>query len=221
MCLFMQASTHKADKDSTLSKLLAAATKTVRQKGYAATSVDDICRAAGVSKGAFFHYFASKEDLAVAAADAWRQDADHLFATAPHNGLADPLDRILAYIDFRRELIAGRPEDFSCYAGTLLQESFASSEVLRKACASNIVGHAKSLEADIEAAMRRYNPAGKWTAPSLALHIQAVLQGAFVVAKATDDACDAIESVNHLHAYVRLLFGSQQNRGTNDAPHSD
>ena len=209
----MQANSGNANKDSTRGKLLASATKTVRKYGYAATSVDDICRAAGVSKGAFFHYFGSKEELAATAADAWREDAESLFTSAAYNSLPDPLDRVLAYIDFRRELIEGRPEDFSCYAGTLLQESFASSEVLRNACAATIVGHAESLEADIEAAVQLHRPVGKWTARSLALHIQSVLQGAFILAKATDDARDAIDSVNHLHAYVRLLFGSRQNRG--------
>ncbi len=209
----MQTSSRNPDKDSTRGKLLASATRTVRRNGYAATSVDDICRAAGVSKGAFFHYFGSKEELAATAAEAWREDAERLFSSAPYNQLPDPLERILAYIDFRRELIEGRPEEFSCYAGTLIQESFASSEVLRVACAASLVGHARSLEADVEAAMRLHRPVGKWTARSLALHIQAVLQGAFIMAKATDDARDAIESVSHLHAYVRLLFGSRQDRG--------
>jgi TetR/AcrR family transcriptional regulator, transcriptional repressor for nem operon len=36
----------------------------VRRKGLSATSVDDICAAAGVSKGAFFHHFKSKDALA-------------------------------------------------------------------------------------------------------------------------------------------------------------
>lgn len=44
------------------------------------------------------------------------------------------------------------------------------------------------LEADIEAAMRELNTAPDWTAKSLALHTQAVIQGAFILAKATGGA---------------------------------
>jgi TetR/AcrR family transcriptional regulator, transcriptional repressor for nem operon len=56
-------------------KLIEAAIATVRYKGFSATSVDEICAAAGVTKGAFFHHFASKEALAVAAAGAWTDSA--------------------------------------------------------------------------------------------------------------------------------------------------
>ena len=45
-----------------------------------------------------------------------------------------------------------------------------------------------------------------WTAESLALHTQAVLQGAFILAKAKGDAAIAANSIAHLRRYVELLF---------------
>ena len=41
-------------------KLLEAGVRLVREQGYAATSVEQLCQLAGVTKGAFFHHFASK-----------------------------------------------------------------------------------------------------------------------------------------------------------------
>ena len=49
-----------------------------------------------------------------------------------------------------------------------------------------------------------------WTAESLALHTQAVLQGAFILAKAKDSVSVAIDSINHLKRYVTLLFSRPQ-----------
>jgi TetR/AcrR family transcriptional regulator, transcriptional repressor for nem operon len=46
----------------------------------------------------------------------------------------------------------------------------------------------------------------KWTAKSLAFHAQAVLQGAFNLAKAKGDAAIASESIEHLRRYVEHLF---------------
>ena len=55
-------------------KLLDAALAVIRGKGFAATSVDELCQAAGVTKGAFFHHFHTKEELGVAAAAPLRRD---------------------------------------------------------------------------------------------------------------------------------------------------
>ena len=77
-------------------KLIDAAHATVRYKGFSATSVDEICVAAGVTKGAFFHHFASKEALAVAAAGAWTDIAEQRIFTLPDwVRIADPLDRLM------------------------------------------------------------------------------------------------------------------------------
>lgn len=193
-------------------KLLNAAIEVVRQQGYAATSVDELCKKAGVTKGAFFHHFETKDALAVAAANHWSETTSALFAQAPYHAPADPLDRVLAYIDFRRELLRGAPAEFTCFVGTTVQESFATNDDIRAACKQSIFGHAETLVADISEAMRRHNVKGNWTAQSLALHTQAVLQGAFILAKASGNAATAVDSANHLRRYIELLFNRPKKR---------
>ena len=188
------------------SKLLDAAVEIIRQKGYAATSVDELCARAGVTKGAFFHHFPSKDSLAVAAANYWQELSDALFAAAPYHRLNDPLDRILGYLDFRRAMLRGDVAEFSCLAGTLLQEAYQTHPDIRLACDATIGSHAATVESDIADAMKRYRIRAPWTAESLALHTQAVLQGAFILAKGKGDAAVAEDSIDHLRRYVELLF---------------
>lgn len=195
------------ERGNARSRLLEAARDVIRAKGFAATSVDDLCRAADVTKGAFFHHFASKEALGVAAAEFWRQETTGFFAGAPYHRPADALDRVLAYVAFRKAIIAGDLPAFTCLVGTMAQEVHASAPDIRDACGRSIFGHAATLEADIEQARRDHGiTTADWTAGSLARHTQAVLQGGFVLAKAGNDPALARESLDHLDRYIRHLF---------------
>jgi len=51
-------------------------------------AIEDICDAAGLTKGSFFHHFDSKEDLALAAAEYWGAVTGALFAAAPYRAPA-------------------------------------------------------------------------------------------------------------------------------------
>ncbi len=195
-------------------KLLDATLKVVRTKGYSATRIEDVCAQAGLTKGSFFHHFKSKEDLALAAVAHWDANAAQFFAAAPYHDAPDPLGRLIAYIEFRKAILTGDLPDFTCFAGTIVQEAYRTHADVSAACERSISTHAKTLEADIRAAMREHGVRGAWTPESLALHIQAVIQGGFILAKAKGSAAVAAESLDHLRRYVELLLGGEVKRRT-------
>ena len=102
-------------------------------------------------------------------------------------------------------------EWFSCVAGTMVQEAFVSSEPIRAACNSSILGNAAALEDDLAAAIDQSGARGV-TAASLARHIQAVIQGAFVLAKAGGAAAAAREHLLHLRRYFEMLLTNENTR---------
>jgi TetR/AcrR family transcriptional regulator, transcriptional repressor for nem operon len=191
--------------DNSRTRLLAATVDLVRANGYAATRVEDICATAGVTKGSFFHHFESKEDLAIAAAGFWNERASQLFLQAPFLGHPEALDRLLAYLDYRKQLMEGDIWEWSCYAGTAIQEIHETHPAIRDACAGSIDNHLRLLQGLIDETLRQL-PGPKVDTASLALHIQAVIQGAFVMAKARQDRQVALDSIDHLRRYVEMLF---------------
>ncbi len=187
-------------------KLLDAALHVIRAKGYTATRIEDICEAAGLTKGSFFHHFKSKEDLALAAAEYWGVMTSRLFEAAPYHAVSDPLGRLLAYVDFRKSLLKGELPEFTCVIGTMVQEVYDTHPNIREVCDKGIRAHAATLEADIAEAMRQYDLHAEWTARSLALYTQAVIQGSFILAKAQHSPDVAADCINHLRRYLEILF---------------
>jgi TetR/AcrR family transcriptional repressor of nem operon len=188
------------------SRLLDAALHVIRAKGYAAATVEDICEYAFLTKGSFFHHFEGKEELALEAAAHFSAMAEQVFAAAPYRALADPLDRLLGYVDFRKAILRGELPEYTCLFGTMVQETYDTHPAIRRACEKGISEHAASLEADIAEAMRKYKVGADWSAKSLALYTQAVIQGAFILAKSKNGPAVAGECLDHLRRYLELLF---------------
>lgn len=86
--------TSDADK-----RLMEAATELIWENSYGSTSVDDICQGAGVKKGSFYHFFASKSELAIAALEVdWAKKKpalDDIFSPS-----VPAIERLRNYFDF-------------------------------------------------------------------------------------------------------------------------
>ena len=187
-------------------KLLDAALQVIRTKGYAATTVDDICHRAGVTKGSFFHHFKTKDDLALSATAHWEAMTEAFFAHAPYHQHEDPLDRLLGYVEFRGAILQGELPDYTCLLGTLVQETYATHPDIRAACDRTLTRHVEILTRDIEAAKKRHAPKARFSAESVGYFIQAALQGSFVFAKAKQGPEVVRENLKHLHRYLESLF---------------
>jgi TetR/AcrR family transcriptional regulator, transcriptional repressor for nem operon len=183
-------------------RILDAALRVIRTKGYSATTIDDVCATAGLTKGSFFHHFKSKDELALAATAHFAEMADGLFAAAPYRTLNDPRDRVIGYVKFRKSILTGDLPEFTCLLGTLVQEAYETHPAIREACDKYISAHAALVEQDIAAAKRIYAPKAKWSPASLALFTQAALQGAFILAKAKHGPQIAAECIDHLQRYI-------------------
>lgn len=199
------------DSVLTRTKLLDAARDVIRAQGYAATTVDDVCAAAGVSKGSFFHHFATKEEMAVSAIGAFAAMADQLFTTAPYARLPDPRDRVLGYVDFRVSILSGDVAQFTCLMGTTVQETYATHPALRAACDEGMSQHIAMLERDLAAAKKIYAPVALWSPGGVAYFIQAALQGAFIYAKVKQGPDIAAACLAHVRAYLEMLLGDPSN----------
>src|SRR5688500_3940958 len=198
-----QTESHHQSKE----KFLDTALQVISASGYATTRMEDIIEAACLTKDSLLHHVKCKEELGLAVADHFAAMADRAFASAPYQHAADPLDRLLGYVDFRAAILQGELPDVTCLLGTMVQEAYDTNPAIRSVCEKHIGAHAAAVSRDIAEAKRRYAPNAPWTPESLGLFTQAVLQGAFVLAKAKGGPEIAGECLSHLRRYLVAQFG--------------
>ena len=85
-----------AEKITTRQKIVAAAKNLFSTHGYSEATIDDIITAVGITKGAFYHYFKSKEIICIEIIDDIQKDYQNIFETLPKD--ADPLEKLRAVI---------------------------------------------------------------------------------------------------------------------------
>lgn len=91
-----------ADKITTRQKISAAAKNLFSIHGYSETTINDIITAAGITKGAFYHYFKSKEAVCGEIIDSIQSEYQNIFESLPKE--ANPLEKLKALIKQLLEL---------------------------------------------------------------------------------------------------------------------
>lgn len=197
-----------AEISETKRKLLDVAAELMRSKGYNATTVDDICAGAGVTKGGFFHYFKSKEDIAKAALLRFYDARFQTSLNAPFRKLEDPLDRVFGRLDFAIEAFSDpKHRTKGCLIGMFAQEMSFASQELRTAASEILERHARDFEEDLAAAKLLHAPTVDFDASQISRLYVSLYQGGLMLAKASGTSAVLVESINQFRQYLQMLFG--------------
>ena len=200
----------KQTDPQTRTDLLNAAMRSMLAKGYNGTTVDEICKAAGVTKGSFFYYFASKEDLGKALLPHFLQMMGQLLAQGKHRQVTDPLQRIYTYCDDIVSMLAHPDVPKSCLIGNFSQELAPTQPAFGEICNSCFTQWAQQLQQELDQACELYPPQVAFTTYSVAEHFLATLEGALILAKAQQDLNVVQQNLTHFKRYLELLFGVPQ-----------
>ena len=185
-------------------KLVQSGIDLFRRTGYVATTVDDICREAGVSKGAFFHYFANKDALAEECLRVWEQRLSEMFEKSAGGAVKDPVERLFRSLDFFIDVFGNPQMGRSCLAGTIVQEVSESHPALREAankCFTNGIQKFRGLLLDACRSRKL-----KIDTESVARMFLATIQGSLLLTKASQDSSVTAENLRHYKRYVETLI---------------
>jgi TetR/AcrR family transcriptional regulator, transcriptional repressor for nem operon len=188
------------DGTATRERILDAAEKLVIDNGYAATSVDHVIAASSSSKGAFFHHFDTKLDLARALVDRYAAaDVTNLHAAMEHAYAAtdDPVGRVDAFLEFFED---AADEIMSAQTSCLYVSMLTERQLVLDGTAEPIVKAIIAWREGI-AGLLRDATAGRTVQidlDALADHVFVTFEGAFLLARSTGDT-------GHMRAQLRTL----------------
>lgn len=86
--------------EETRARILEAAVKQFSIAGYNKTSVDEICEKAGISKGAFYHHFKTKQELFLALLDGWLAILDQAIETTKNQPVPETFQKLVEYFPY-------------------------------------------------------------------------------------------------------------------------
>ncbi len=197
------------DGKPTRDKILAESKTLVFENGFSGTSIDQILERTGITKGAFFYHFKTKNALAQALIEEFaRDDIGHMQEALQKAGElhSDPLDRLLQFIQEFVDMMSDLTDPPSClYASYTYEPSQFKPEIL-EFISETLLTWRKTFEQLLEDVLKEYNAKVEVDIAALANLFTVIFEGSYVVSKALNDPALVSGQLAQLKNYFQLLF---------------
>lgn len=192
-------------------RILDAAHELVLAQGFSATTVDAVLGAASASKGAFFHHFPSKRALGQALVERYA-DGDRAvleqFMSAAEALTDDPAEQLVEFVRaFEREADDMALSQPGCLFVSFVYEQVPDTDGVRPVIIEAIELWRRRIADKLALAAVAGRLPGDVDVDSLADHVFTTFEGAFILARATDDPTHVRAQLSHLRRYLELLLG--------------
>jgi AcrR family transcriptional regulator len=202
-------------KTDTRSRILNIAEASVLEKGFEATSIEEIVAGADISRGGFFYHFKDKNALARAMLeryiDAENALYDDLFARARELN-DDPLHCMLIGLKLLAEMLTDMPEGHpGCVIAATAYQDRLFDEGVRDLNRQAILGWRTRFRGMFEEIAAVYEPKEAVNMDALGDMVSSVVEGGLVLQRALREHNNASEQIMLLRTYMKLLFAQRQN----------
>ncbi len=198
------------DGAATRNKILDAAQALILDRGFAGVSVEKVIDQVGITKGAFFYHFKSKNDLAVALLQRFGEmDADILreYSSRAEKLSRDPLQQLLIFVGLFEEMFDRMDQPVSgCLFASYVYELQQFDAETKKFISDSFMEWRRQLKQRLDVIVEHYPPKIPVDTASLADAFTVVLEGAYITAKALREPRVIAQQLRHYKNYLELLF---------------
>lgn len=181
-----------AESQCTRDRIVKTAIGLFHMRSFEAVGVAEICAAAEINKGSFYHFFESKEALVLAVIDAlWEGGGSMFRAVLVDDTQTAPLDRIVNFFDGidrkAKEMTLQCGRFPGCPIGNLVAEMSTQSEAVRQRLAEVYAGWAEIFAVPLRQAVKAGDLPADTNAKTTAHSMVVLLQGLSLTTKAHGD----------------------------------
>jgi len=194
------------DPEKTRQRLVEAGLGLMLRQGFNATSVDQVCAEAGLTKGSFFHHFESKESLGGAVVDFFADYGTTLYSAAWKDPALDPLDQIHELFNIMTGFTQLPDQACVCMVGMMAQETAAENPAMRERCAGHLTTWTVMMKDRLAAAKKRYPVRTDFDPEHVAWFLNSLWQGSMLIAKTRQDQTMIADNIRIARDYVDHLF---------------
>ena len=196
--------------ETTRKRILDAAQAMILDHGFAGVSVDQLIQSLGLTKGAFFHHFKNKNDLARSLIRRYADEGMQFFNDSLVRAKKlsnDPLQQLLIIIGLYEEMFEDLTEPYpGCLMASYVYELQQFDEETRAIINEEFILSRTELTKLIREVMVKYPPHREVDPVSLADGFMSVFEGAFVLSKSLGEADVTVKQLQHYKTYIELLF---------------
>jgi AcrR family transcriptional regulator len=194
----------------TRERILDAAESAVLEKGFAATSIEELIAAVGITKGGFFYHFKDKGELAKALLVRYVEREndlfDELFARADALN-EDPLHGFLVGLKLLSELMADLPNGHpGCVVASFCYQDRLFDKEVRELNAAAALGWRKRFRERLDLIAARYPPRINVDLDDVADMLSVVADGGIILSRIVKDKDALPRQVMLYRDFVRAIF---------------
>lgn len=194
-------------KQTAKQKVIGAAQQLMTNRGYSATTVDEMVKLAGVAKGSFYHAFQSKEALAIAALEDYKDKGWALVSNGPYVTIEDPVERALAFVQFIKDMSI-ELWSHGCLLGSVSIEVAHSHPGVIKRIDELFDEFENGIEAIFSPALEARGVT-EVTGKDLSIHLLAVIEGSIITAKSHFNQRHLPDGIARFKHYLMLLLAEK------------
>lgn len=197
--------------ERTRTRILDVAYDSIVHKGFAATSIEELVEAAGITKSGFFYHFKDKNDLARQLLERFLAEDEEILDSLTRRARAlcdDPLQSFLLFLNLYAELMDDMPDLHpGCLVATVTYQDQMFDKEVRRMNRDSLIAMRKRFAGWLAEIVERYPPRADFDMETMADQVTVVVEGAIILSKALGDRHLMGRQVRMFRDHIKYVFG--------------